>query len=285
MNSSNKPRFAFLGTPRFALFVLDELEKASLLPSLVITAKDKPTGRNQISAPSPVHTWAAKRNIAIKFADTKKEVEDALSSSELDVAVTAAFNVILTARALSLPTHGVLNVHPSLLPEYRGPSPIQSALLAQDKETGCCVFVLDEKVDHGPILACERFCISDENYLQLEEALGRRGGSLLARVLAPYIAGEIIPQEQEHERASYTKKFEIDDGRLDLSNTDSAALLARVRALNPEPGAYAVIKTRRGERRVKILDAIVTGGQFNPIRVIPEGKHEMSWDAFTRGNL
>lgn len=278
-------KYAFMGTPRFAALALEELIAAGYAPALIITASDKPFGRDGILTPSPVKKLADAHGIPAAEADTKQEVASALAGGAWDAAVVAAFNVIIPKEALAAPRAGTFNIHPSLLPEFRGPSPIQSAILAQKEETGVCIMLLDEKVDHGPILACERTLVEHKTYLELEEELARRGGKLMADVLPHFVAGETAPRVQDHARATYTKKFTVADSEINFETMDTADACARVRALNPEPGTWTMMETKRGSKRVKILSAAIQDGACVPLRVTPEGKKEMSWEDFVRGNL
>jgi len=143
----------FFGTSRFSVIVLEELKKAGIMPELVVTAPDTPQGRKLILTPPPVKAWAQENGV--KFLQPQK-LDDSfigqLSKVNAQLFLLASYGKIIPQKVLDLPQHGTLNVHPSLLPKYRGPSPIQSQILADDKNVGVSIILLDEKMDHGPIV-------------------------------------------------------------------------------------------------------------------------------------
>ena len=154
-------RFVFFGTPEFAMIILEELELKGLLPLLVVTAPDKPKGRKLVVTPSEVKLWAQAHDIPVLTPEKLKNEEFVaeLSKQEWDLFVVAAYGKIIPKNILEMPKRGVLNVHPSLLPKFRGSSPIESAILSDEKFTGVTIMQLDEEMDHGPVLAQrERIC-------------------------------------------------------------------------------------------------------------------------------
>jgi methionyl-tRNA formyltransferase len=150
----NTPRFAFFGTPEFSAIILDELERAGYLPSLIVTAPDKPRGRGLVMTPSEVRAWGVAHNIPVITPLTLKDesVADTLRDAKCDLFIVAAYGKIIPRGVLGIPAHGVLNVHPSLLPKFRGASPIESAILSDESHTGVTIMLLDEEMDHGPII-------------------------------------------------------------------------------------------------------------------------------------
>ncbi len=246
----NKIKFAFFGSSKFSEYVLDELRQAGFEPALNITTA---------KAPLPPLT------------------------SDFDLCIVASFGKILPKDYLAVPKHGFLNVHPSLLPKYRGPSPIQAQILEAEKDdVGVTIIKMDELMDHGPILAQEKIMIESwpDHYAIVEERLGRAGGKLLVQVLR----GELEEREQNHEEATFIKMIKKEDGLLDL--TDPAEKnLRKVLAYSTWPGAYIMFKRKQGDEiRVVIRNAKIVEGQFIPTRVIPAGKKEMNWEDFLRGN-
>ncbi len=273
-------RIAFWGTPMVAVYVLDELEKAGILPSVVITAPDKPKGRKMIVTPPPAKVWAEKRGIPIEQPKKLSDIAGKLKNGGYDLFVIAAYGKIIPKEILDIPKHGTLNVHPSLLPHLRGASPIQSAIL-KENETGVTIMVVDEEMDHGPIVAQEKIEISDwpPKAKELEEILARRGGRMLAEIIPKWTAGKIKPQEQEHGQATYCKKIAKQDGLITEKDSPKA-IFRKVLALTPWPGAYFFTNNKR----VIITDAEMENGALIIKRVKPEGKKEMSLGDFLRGN-
>lgn len=293
MKRQNDIRIIFFGVPDLAVYVLEELQQAGLLPEAVVTSPDKPRGRRLQLSPSPVKEWAQERGIRV----LQPERMDASFAKEIegigcDVCVVVAFGKILPKRILDAPAHGTLNIHPSLLPRYRGASPVRSAILRGEREFGVSVMVLDEEMDHGPIVAQKR--IEPEmlppHALALEERLMREGGRMLAQALPSWIAGDIASHEQNHDIATYCEKIEKEDGLLDLS-ADPLENLRKIRAYEGWPGTYAYfarpgagpVRAGAGKRiRVKILAAHLEGGALVIDTVKPEGKSEMSYGEFLR---
>lgn len=198
-----------------------------------------------------------------------------------DFFIVASFGKIITKEILEIPKHGSINVHPSLLPKLRGPSPIQNLIL-QNEEPGVTIIKMDEKMDHGPIIAQEKVEISPwpDHYKVVEEKLARAGGGLLVKTMQNM--PEPIPQNDSE--ATYVKLVKKEDGLINLN--DSAEInLGKVLAYSTWPGAYLFFKNKRGrEIRIVVKDAEIKDGQFTPVRVIPEGKREMIWTDFLRGN-
>jgi len=281
----HKPLFAFFGTPHIATKVLDELEAEGLVPALVVTAPDKPAGRGLALTPSPVKVWALERGIDVAQPTTLKD-EDfiaELSNTQWDVFVVAMYAKILPKAVLDIPTHGVLNVHPSLLPKFRGPSPVLSSILSDERTTGVTIMKLTEGMDEGPIVAQARIELDEEAWppkgSEFEVFLSQEGGKLLAEVLPLWIRGQIPLEEQDHAHASYTKKFTAEDARINLLD-DSRANYLKIRAFDKSPRPYFV--NSQG-KRVIINDAVWEEGTMRITHVTPEGKKEMSYEDYQRG--
>jgi methionyl-tRNA formyltransferase len=283
--STQDYRFVFFGTPDLAVNVLNALERAGLLPAVVVTAPDRARGRGQEVSPSPVAAWAEAHGIeALKPATLKDPFALAeLGNSEWDFFVVAMYNAIIPARILQMPKKGCLNVHPSLLPKFRGPSPILSSILADERTTGVSIMLLDEEMDHGPILAQARIEIEEADWPMrgsvLSELLSTEGGTLLAETIPPWMKGEITPEEQDHARATYTKKFVKEDARIDLKG-DARQNLRKVRAFDASPRAFFIDEQGK---RVVITEADIEGEALILRSVIPEGRKEMSYEEYLRG--
>ncbi len=244
--------YAFFGTPKFAAIILGKLIKAGTPPALVVCNPDKPVGRRQVITPPPAKVVAEKHKIEVLQPDDLKIENFKLKIAGMDFAVVAAYAKILPNEILKLPRLGMVGVHPSLLPKYRGTTPIQSAILAGEAETGTTLFLLDEQVDHGAILAQRVTAIVNrDTYETLMEKLADVSGDLLAEILPKFAAGSVDPLTQNEAEATFTKKFKSADGFVDIAKEDPGTLARKIRALNPEPGVYTVI----GGKRIKMLDA------------------------------
>ncbi|TSC77815.1 MAG: methionyl-tRNA formyltransferase [Parcubacteria group bacterium Gr01-1014_29] len=237
------PKIIFFGTPQFSVIILQKLIQSGFVPSAVVTAPDKPAGRGQKISRSPVKVLAQSHGIPI-FQPEKASDEsflNALNNVKPDVFVIAAYGKILPKKLLDIPLKGTLNVHPSLLPRHRGPSPIQASILTGDKDTGVTLMLTDEKMDHGPIISNCKFQIANRDeitYRELHDKLANLGGELLVETLPKWIAGEIKPLPQNHEQATYTKLLTKEDGHIDWSKS-AEEIDRRVRALNPWPGTWS----------------------------------------------
>ncbi len=290
-NTMNKDlKFVFFGTPNIAVYVLEELEKAGYRPSLVVTAPDKPRGRKLQLTPPEVKVWAEERSIPVlqpeKIDETfLKELERQAPQTGWDTFIVAAYGSLLPKKLLDMPAHSVVNVHPSLLPRLRGPNPIRGAIIEDEKEVGVSIMLLDEKIDHGPLLAQEKIDLKSLPEFEkdgwpphgrvLDECLARAGGVLLAHILPGWISGNITPQEQDHDSATFTHKVTKEDGLLDL-NDDPYKNLLKIRAYEGWPGTHFF----KDEKRVKIVDAEMRDGKLRILRVIPEGKKEINYSDF-----
>lgn len=271
----NEIRFAFFGTSHVAAYVLDELERAGLHPNLIVTPEDKPQGRGMEMQPSDVSRWAQLRNLS--YAHDWSEFE----KRTWDVAIVVDYGVILPKRLLEIPKRGFLNVHPSLLPRFRGPSPMRSAILKDERETGVTVMLVDEQMDHGPIVAQKKVIPGDWplKNSELERLLLREGGTLLSHILPTWVAGDIEAQPQNDDIATYCEKFSKEDGELDLKS-DPYANLLKIRAFEGWPGTYAFFARNEKKLRVQIIDAHMENGKLVIDIVKPEGKGVMPYDAF-----
>ncbi len=275
-------RFVFFGTPAVAVFVLDALNAHGMLPTLIVTAPDKPRGRGGEVSATPAAAWGEMNGVDVVKPATLKDDQFVaeLQNTEWDFFVVAAYGKIISKRVLDIPRHGALNVHPSLLPSYRGPSPIMSAILNDDRKTGVTIMLMDEEMDHGPTLSQARIEIEENNWplknIDLEELLATEGGNLLAETIPTWVDGAIEPEVQNHDEATYTKKFSPEDARIDMSG-DPRENLLKVHAFDRSPRAWM---TDEKGLRVVITEATIIENAFVPTRVIPEGKKEMSYDEY-----
>lgn len=275
-------RFAFFGTPKFAVDTLNALESLGFLPAVVVTAPDKPRGRGLTLTSSPAKEWATERGIEVLTPTTLKEIPEELLNTEWDVFVVAAYNKLISKQLLDLPRHGVLNVHPSLLPKFRGPSPALSAILADERVTGVTIMRMNEKMDEGDIVAQARIELEEEAWppkgSEFEELLATEGGKLLAEILPEYVRGEITSQPQDHTQATFSRKFSDSDALLDLSG-DPYEQLRKIRAFDKGLRAYFLHEGKR----VIVTEAQIRDGALELLKVIPEGKKEMAYEDYVRG--
>lgn len=284
---SNAHRIVYFGTSAFAARILEILIERGHSPLLVVTQPDQPQGRGLVVQPTPVKVLAEKHGIDVVTPDTLKphDVPPELMNSEWDLGIVAAYGLFIPDSLLALPKRGMLNVHPSLLPALRGPSPIVSAILRDEKDSvGTTIILLDSEMDHGPIVAQARVTLDEWpiGAKTLESLLAEQSGELLADAVDPWISGEIEAEAQDHAAATITKKISKDDGRIELSGNAYENYL-KICALEGWPGTYFFIKREDKEVRVKISEATYEGGRLEITKVIPEGKKEMAYSDFTRG--
>ena len=211
-----------------------------------------------------------------------EEVFEQFKSLNSDICVVAAYGKIIPKRYLETPKYGFINVHPSLLPKYRGPSPVQTAILNGDAETGVSIMVVDEEVDHGPVIASQKFSILNfqfSNHDELARGLFELGSKLLIEVLPKYISGEIKPEPQDHSQATFTRMFTREDGRIDWSKS-VREIYNLIRALNPEPGAWTTWK----DKIINIKKAELADGELKIQTIQMEGKKETMLKEFLNGH-
>ena len=254
-------RIAFLGTPQFSVPILEACARAGELV-LAVAQPDKPVGRHQELQAPPVKQWALQRGVRVEQPDKLKQgrLASVLASVRPDVAVVAAYGRILPADALSVPVHGCLNVHASLLPELRGAAPAQWAVARQYRETGVTIMQMDEGLDTGDIRLQRNLAIvPGETGESLLEKLGPLGADALAEALRLLDRGELPRVRQDNSKATLAPLLSREDGRVDWNRT-AAELDARRRGFTPWPGAWTTI----GGTVLKIHDARPVSGSGAP---------------------
>lgn len=285
--------FAFFGTGALAESVLASLVRNGYTPALIVTKADAPSGRHMEMKSPHIKTWGDMKSIPVFQPNTLKNLSDSpLHAQHFDLFVVASYGKIIPQDILNIPSHGVLNVHPSLLPEYRGPSPIESVLLDGKLTTGVTIIKLDELMDHGPILAQTAFIINaNETAGSLEVTCGQLGGNMLSQLIPSYIEGVLIPKEQDHTKATLCKKIEKSFGEITL-NDSASEVQRKYRGLTPWPGLYFFHTHHDTTLRIKItkVDTVknTTLDMQAPsviLSVVPEGKKEMSWESFVKGYI
>jgi len=239
--------FCFWGSSNFSIYVLRNVLK-KYKPEIIFTLPAKPKGRGYKLEPNVVFSYALKEKLPVI------EIKDFNNFNfEFEFGLLAGFGKIIPKEAIGKFKKGIINVHPSLLPKYRGPNPIREVILNGEKETGVTLFLVDELVDHGPLIAQEKIYLKgNETYLELEEKLGILGGKLFNETIEKYLNGEIEPIKQDEVLATYTRKIDKEDGKLTL-NDDYITWDRKIRALNPWPGTFIEIKLKEEDKILKIF--------------------------------
>jgi methionyl-tRNA formyltransferase len=276
--------FIFFGSDDFSIEVLDTLIENGLMPQAVITQPDKRAGRKMELTPPLIKKFAAEKGVEILQPENLKDWRPGI---EADFFVVASYGKIIPKELIELPKHGSLNVHPSLLPKYRGATPIETAIVNDDKETGVSVILMDEKMDHGPILDTTEHTFDFwPTKSDIRKTLAKIGGEMLVEIIPKWIKGEIEPKEQDHDKATFTKMLRKEDGKIKLDHgeqiTDNRKNYLKYLAYNPWPGVFFYTDKKT---RVKITKADFIEEKFTIEKVIPEGKKEMSWKDFENGFL
>ncbi len=252
-------KIVFMGTPEFAVPALRKLIETQEVVG-VVTQPDRPAGRGKKLRPSPVKTAAEQAGIPVYQPKSlrSEEAAEPLRRWEPDMIVVAAFGQILRPHVLDLPPHGCLNVHASLLPRWRGASPIQHAILAGDKETGITLMQMDVGLDTGPMFVQQAIPIwPDETAASLHNRLAELGAAMLGEYLDDILNGRILPTPQNNALSTYAPMIKKENGRLDWEQT-SAQLDRHIRAMTPWPGAFT---TWQGQN-LKVLAARLVDGRL-----------------------
>jgi methionyl-tRNA formyltransferase len=283
-------KFVFFGTGTLAEHALQTMLEEGFIPELVVTKPDSKIGREQkLSSPAILHL-AKINGVKTYQPESLKNLppDSPLLSHEYDLFIVASYGKIIPDTVLDIPSLGTLNIHPSLLPKHRGPTPIESALLQNEKTLGISIIFLDEQVDHGPVLIQREYAdfetFPDGTTDFFEGRAGVRGAELLIEVLPDYISGSIQVAEQNHSEATFTKKFTKETGLVDVS-WPMQKILNVYRACTPWPGCFFIHKHKDKDLRVKITKMSILGTDIIIDSVVPEGKREMSYESFKNGYL
>lgn len=277
-------KIAFFGTSEFSVIVLDALKKFGILPDLVVTTVDKPVGRKMILTPNPTKVWAENNSTQYIEAIKLKDESFLNKVAECNLFIVASYGKIIPKIVIDMPKYHVLNVHPSLLPKYRGSSPLQAQILNNEKEVGVSLMLIDEEVDHGAIIDQKKVAVPQwpVSFTELEHILGYIGAEMISKMLPDWIKGNIKEKEQDHSQATFTKKAEKEDGYIDLS-ADTYKNYLKYLAYEVWPGTYFEIEKGGKKIRVVIKKASWKNNSFEIERVVPEGKKEMDYKDFLRG--
>ena len=246
-----------MGTPKFGAIILERLADSQYRPILVVTETDKPVGRKKVLTPPSVKVVAEKYEIPVLQPEKIRNSESEIRNLEPDLIIVAAYGKILPEEILEIPKYGCLNVHPSLLPRWRGPSPVQFAILNGDTDSGVTIMKIAEKVDAGAVLIQKELKLEgNETYDVLHDKLGEMGGDLLIEIIPEWITGEINPQLQDESEATYTRILKKEDGRIEWKKP-AEEIERKIRAFDSWPGAFTFWEKSGKLIRIKILKARV----------------------------
>lgn len=272
-------RFAFFGTPEVASKTLEMLLAAGYEPALVVTSPDAPQGRGMTLTPSPVRSLAESRGIPVIAPEKAGDALQAISDAGASYAIVVAYGKILPQSLIDAFPKGVLNVHYSLLPKYRGASPVEAALLHGDAVTGVAVQRMVYELDAGDILAvAEEEIRAEDTALTLRPRLIELGAKTLIDALPGYLDGTAPLSKQDASQATHCGKIPKEARELDLS-ADARENWNKYRAYAEGPGTHFFMEKDGTRMRVKIKKARYENGKFVVERVVPEGKKELDFSA------
>lgn len=283
-NKKTQPKIVFFGTPERAVIALDGLFSEGIKPALIVTQPDRPQGRKMMITPPPAKIWAEKHDIpVIQPENLSDEFVKKMRNEGYDFFVVVAYGKILKQEILDIPKYGCINLHASLLPKLRGSSPVETAILTDERKTGVSVILMDSQIDHGPIILQEQVDIKDWPIAadDLAEIIIKKGSKLLVRALNGIVDGSIKPINQDHSQATFTKKIAKEDGLMDISAPGYKNIL-KFNAYKGWPGSFFFTEKDGKKIRVIITDAAFENGLFKIKKVIPEGKKEVTWEEFNR---
>ncbi len=270
-------KMVFFGSSEMSVWALEELIAVGIVPAVIVTAPDSKAGRGRTLTPPPVKLWALEQGIEVlQPSKIDEDFITELGNTDWDAFIVFAYGKILPQSLLDVPRRGTLNIHPSMLPLLRGPSPVRSALARDEQESvGITIIELDKKMDHGPIVAQANIELSQWPMRGnvLDEMLSREGGKLLAEALPLWLNKDILPEPQDHDKATFCHFIEKKDGEILESDSDYEKYL-KFCAYDGWPGTFFF----KDKKRIKITQAHLSdSGEFVIDKVIPEGKKEVSW--------
>ena len=295
----NNLNFIFWGTPDVASETLEILKENGYIPSLIITAPDRPQGRKMFITPPPVKIWAIENNIPYLQPEDIMELsqiflsrgshgdlagigegrrEEKSARAELlqnipDLFLVVAYGKIIPEDIINMPKLGSINIHYSSLPKYRGASPVESAILNGETETGITIQKMEYRLDTGPIIIQEKVEINPEEKAgDLRKRLIKIGGELLVKILPDFVDGKVKLTPQNENEATYCKKIKKEDGEIDL-NADPIKNYNKFRAYATWPRTFFF----KDGKRIIITDATLENGEFKILKIIPEGGKEINY--------
>lgn len=282
-------KIVFFGTPEYVLPILKSLHKAFVTGpgkspiSAVVTQSPKPVGRKQILTYSPIDKWAHEHHIPIYYS-----ADDLVKNpTDTKLGVLASYGEIIKKEVINLFPQGILVIHPSLLPKYRGASPVSSTLINGDEEAGCSIIKMDEKMDHGPIVTqFKEEIIPDDNMQTLRDRIFAKSAEVLTEMLPSYIQGKITLKKQDDEKATFTKLLTKENGFINMSEKSPFEIDRFVRGMSPWPGAWTFVKTTSNDevkKRLKLIKSHLEEGELVLDEVQLEGKGPVTWKQFKEG--
>jgi len=297
-------KIIFFGTPEFVVSLPQALFKTDFNLVTCVTAPDRPIGRKKVLTPSAVKVWAEKNKIPVIDSPSIEEIYKKVKKKKPTVGILAAYGKIIPKKLIKVFPKEILVVHPSLLPKYRGASPVQAAIAHGDKEIGVSIFKMDEKLDHGPIISQFKKPLSQKATPdKLYPELFSEAACVLATILPAYLKGRIKARKQDHVKATFCRTLKKDDGFIPpqfitpkqgwtsecsvgpykLEPTPEN-LERFIRAMHPWPGAFTNVKIKNQiSKRLKILKAHLKNKKLVLDQVQLEGKKPVSWKEFKRG--
>ncbi len=302
-------KIVYLGSPDFSAYLLEQLSNLNIKIVGVVTQKDKPVGRKKQLTPTQVKKTALRLKLPVfEFEAWEQNIMDVLSKS--DLAVVYAFGAIIPKKILDLPKFGFINIHPSLLPRFRGASPVVYPLALGETETGITIIKMDEKMDHGPIIfQAKTKILEEESKQELYFKLTRIAFEGLKKILTGDL-NSLKFKNQDHKKATYTKILKREDGFIEFQTLlslekgekvkanklprflkeylekypfekpQSLTLFNLYRALHPWPGIWTIINFLGKEKRLKITEVKLEGGKSKITKVQLEGKRETEWENY-----
>lgn len=278
---NNNLNFIFFGTPMVASKTLEIMKGKGYLPSLIVTSPDKASGRGLLVHETPVAIWAKENNIPCLKPE---KIDDAfiikLSTFNFQLSIVVAYGKILPETLINKPNLGTINIHYSLLPKWRGASPLEACLLNGDNVTGISIQQMEYQLDSGPILIEKKVDIDiNETKEELRDKLINLGANCLCDLMPKIISKELNPKPQNGNEATFCKKIKKEDGEINLAD-NPVNIWNKYRAYYGWPGTFFFIEKKGHKLRVKIKEARYENDSFVIKRVVPEGKKEMSYDEF-----
>ena len=257
----SKIKIVFMGTSSFAVPILKSLLENNYPPVAVFTKPDRPKNRGLKNKKSPVKEFMEQLKEKIKLFEVVnfKEEKDQETFRKIkpDLLIVASLGIMLPEKLLNIPKFGCLNVHPSLLPLYRGPAPISGPILNHDLYTGTTIMNIVLKMDAGDIVAQEKIKLSSKiNAITLQDELAKKSAQLLVKILPDYLSGKIILRKQDEKKATYTKIIKKQDGLIDWKEP-AKNIEAKIRAFVPWPGTYTFYKNSKRKMKIEIISAEV----------------------------
>ncbi len=271
-------KIVFFGTPDYVIPILEKLHKYHEIVA-VVTQSPKPIGREKVLTYSAIDSWAFKKHIVRNF--------DYVDLPEADMGICASFGMIIPQVILDQFKYGILNIHPSLLPNFRGSSPIQATLISGINPTGVSIIKMVDKLDAGPVLTqFKEEVLKDDTNETLRSRLFEKSADVLLEMIPAYIEGKINLKPQDESKATMTKMVKKEDGFVDLYKDSHELIWRKFRAYSPWPGIWTMINDKQSlplkGKRLKIISCHMEEGKLILDEVQPESKNPTSWNVFRR---